>query len=312
MMSASDLTDLQVFIELVPSPVIVKNRDHRLIMVNNLACELFQRSREVLIARFAEDLFTPDEVQAFHEADDRVFSTGAIDESEEPLTDAYGNVRYLITRKQRINVNDIDYLIAVLTDVTAYREAEEHARNLSLHDPLTGLPNRILFWNRIEDAVLRSSGSNALMLIDLDNFKAINDNYGHATGDNLIIDFSDRLLALTRPTDTVARIGGDEFAILLTDISDNSVVGSICEQIIHEASDLPSLMGKDAHIGASIGVVPPGCGLVDQAEMLRRADVALYQAKRDGRGCWRAYTEEFDHALLNHRSESAATILAGE
>ncbi|WP_375396065.1 diguanylate cyclase domain-containing protein [uncultured Sphingomonas sp.] len=302
------MTDLQAFIELMPSPVIVKNDDHRIVLVNDHACELFQQSRELLTVEHAENLFAPAETRVFHDADDRVFASGAIDEREERLTDARGSVRYLITRKQRITIGGVAHLIAVMTDVTAYREAEARSRHLALHDALTGLPNRILFWERIERAVSRNPGKNALLFIDLDNFKAVNDNYGHATGDALIRGFVDRLSYITRSSDTVARIGGDEFAILLTELSDNSVVGAVCARIIEEAAQLSMPLGNDVRIGASIGVVLPGCGLADQAEMLRRADVALYQAKRDGRGCWRAYMEEFDAAMHDRRAKHAGHL----
>lgn len=303
MMLSSDVTDLQAFIELMPTPVIVKNYNHRIILVNELACELFQRSRQILTAQGAGDLFARAEARGFHEADDRVFAHGAIDETEERLTDARGKVRYLITSKQRISIKNIDYLIAVLTDVTAYREAEAHSRHLALHDALTGLPNRALFWKRIEIAVSENPGKNALLFIDLDNFKFVNDTYGHAIGDELIKDFVDRLSHIIRPTDTVARIGGDEFAVLLTYLTDNAVIEEICARIILDTSQLTVRSGRNAQIGSSIGVVMPGCGLDDQAEMLRRADVALYQAKRDGRGRWRAYTEELNRAMAESRSE---------
>ena len=311
MVPSGDMNNLQSFIELMPSPVIVKDDEHRIVMVNALACDLFQRSREMLTIARVGELFDPAEARVFHEADDRVFASGAIDETEERLTDTRGSVRYLITRKQRIGVDGVDYLIAVLTDVTAYCEAEARSLHLALHDALTGLPNRVLFWKRIEGAVLRSPGRNALLFIDLDNFKAINDNYGHAMGDDLIKGFVDRLSAMTRSTDTVARIGGDEFAVLLTELPDDSVVEVMCSQIIKEAAQLASLSASDAQIGASIGVVLPGCGLADQAEILRRADVALYQAKRDGRGCWRAYTEELDLEMRHRRTNIAGSWAAG-
>jgi diguanylate cyclase (GGDEF)-like protein/PAS domain S-box-containing protein len=298
MKGVKNLDDLQSIIDVIPSPVFVKDRKHQIVLLNSAACSLFGHPREVLLTVPDWALFPPDQVQVFHDADNRVFDGAAEDESEEEVTDATGSVRSVITRKRSINLAGADYLVGVVTDVTARREAEAQNKYLAFHDVLTGLPNRVLLNERIEDALSRMdrrTGGAALMYIDLDRFKGINDEYGHQAGDKLIRGFAVRLTEIVRACDTVARLGGDEFAILLPTLDAGMDPAEICRRIIEVAADAFLVDGKELFVGASIGIAFAHTGDVGQIELQRQADVALYQAKREGRGCWREYSEELDH-----------------
>ena len=309
MKKIDSIEDLQGIIDVIPNPVFVKSRDHRIVLLNASACDLFGHEREVILASSDFDLFPFEEVQAFCEADDRVFNTGEIDETEETVTDASGVVRIVVTRKQRITLGGEDFLVGVATDLTAYREAEAHNRYLAFHDTLTGLPNRALLNERIDRALSEggSRGACALIYIDLDRFKEVNDTFGHPTGDQLLRQFAARLSGIVRATDTVARLGGDEFAILLQDAlgGPNDSHVDICNRIIAAAIlPFPFETGT-AHINASVGLAEIWDGAMptplSRQELHRRADMALYQAKAEGRGCYRTFTDALDQRLRERR-----------
>jgi len=303
MKNVTSLDHLQSIIDVIPSPVFVKNRKHDIVLLNNAACALFGHSRDILLTTKDSELFPAEQVRAFREADERVFAGDQYDESEEDVTDGSGSVRNVITRKQAIRLGGDEFLVAVVTDVTARRQAETHNRYLAFHDHLTGLPNRALLNERIDQALARAGL--ALIYIDLDRFKEVNDEHGHQSGDGLIRAFSSRLTRIVREFDTVARLGGDEFAILLPAVNGAPDPAKVCRRVIEAASKAFSIDGKTLYVGASIGIAFAGAGYIGQVELQRRADVALYQAKREGRGCWRAFTEELDEGARARRTLEA-------
>ncbi|HYI38909.1 MAG TPA: EAL domain-containing protein [Allosphingosinicella sp.] len=287
---------LQAIFDVIPSPVFVKDRSHQFVLLNNAACALFGHPREILLAALDSDLFPAGQVKAFREADNRVFD-GAEDESEEEVTDAWGAVRSVITRKRAIRFRGRQFLVGVVTDVTARREAEAQTRFLAFHDALTGLPNRSLLKERIDQLLLLPTGGEArglaLMYIDLDRFKEVNDDYGHPSGDALLRTFAARLTGIVRPCDTVARLGGDEFAILLAGTNDTFRPADVCQRAVEAASEPFLVDGQQLFVSASIGIAF-ATGHIGQIELQRQADVALYHAKREGRSCWRAYDADLE------------------
>jgi len=170
-------------------------------------------------------------------------------------------------------------------DVSERKVLEEQLRKLAFHDPLTLLANRSLFWNRVEHALAlahRSQQRVAVMFLDLDNFKNVNDSLGHDAGDRLLQAAAQRLVMATRPSDTVARLGGDEFAILLEGIRSETDVERIAA-LITAAFNKPLLLdGRDLDTSASIGVACSQAG-DDAEQLLRNADIAMYNAKACGK-----------------------------
>jgi diguanylate cyclase (GGDEF)-like protein/PAS domain S-box-containing protein len=170
-------------------------------------------------------------------------------------------------------------------DVSERKALEEQLRQLAFHDPLTLLANRSLFRNRVQHALTltqRSRQRVAVMFLDLDNFKNVNDSLGHDAGDRLLQAAAQRLVKSTRPSDTVARLGGDEFAILLEGINDATDVEGIAATITRSFDEPLQLDGSDTYIAASIGVAfsQPGD---DTEQLLRNADIAMYSAKAAGK-----------------------------
>jgi diguanylate cyclase (GGDEF)-like protein/PAS domain S-box-containing protein len=193
--------------------------------------------------------------------------------------------------------------VATYEDVTERRHAEAQIVFMARHDTLTRLPNRVLLNERIEQAVTqlgRGSGL-AVLCVDLDNFKQVNDTLGHPVGDTLLVAVSERLQACVREVDTVARLGGDEFAIVQCGIGAPEDAALLARRIVETLSAPYEIDGHQVMVGASLGIsVAPGDGVTCE-RLLKNADVALYRAKSDGRGTWRFFEPEMDARLQARR-----------
>lgn len=191
-----------------------------------------------------------------------------------------------------------------IEDVTVRRAAEAQAEEMARHDPLTGLPNRLLLRERLQEALgrlHRMGEACAVLLIDLDRFKPINDTLGHPMGDALLKKVADRLRSTVRPTDTVARIGGDEFVILQAGIRGASDTQALARRIVDLVGRTYMVEGQLLSIGASVGVaLVPNDG-DDADRILKNADLALYRSKLDGRGTYRFFEPEMDARMQARR-----------
>ncbi|NGP16497.1 putative bifunctional diguanylate cyclase/phosphodiesterase [Devosia aurantiaca] len=183
---------------------------------------------------------------------------------------------------------------------TKLEATEAKASYLAFHDPLTGIPNRALFEDRLDQALanMRRTGSMvALHYIDLDRFKHINDTLGHPAGDELIRTASKRLAALVDEVDTVARLGGDEFAIIQFQPHDVAAAEGLSQRVVESLSAPVPIAGVEALVGASVGVIVTADASADAADLMRQADIALYQAKDNGRGRYQLFAGEMDEAV---------------
>ncbi len=194
--------------------------------------------------------------------------------------------------------------VAAVRDTTERRRAEEHIRYLAHHDGLTGLPNRALFRDRLEQALAaarRDGHVVAVLCLDLDRFKEVNDLYGHANGDELLRQAGMRLRAELRQSDTLARLGGDEFAIVQPGIRDPAAAVLLAERLIATIADPFVTLGQETMIGVSVGIALFPQDGIDVESLLRGADLALYRAKSDGRGTCRTFEPEMDARLQERR-----------
>jgi len=195
------------------------------------------------------------------------------------------------------NNNSLHY-ICVFTDITAQKAAEKELRYLANYDHLTELPNRSLLLERIKHAMdysQRKSKSIALFFIDLDRFKQINDSLGHDYGDLLLKEVTSRLTQVLRVDDTIARIGGDEFVVLLESFRGNSQLAQIAQKIINAIEEPVCLNENMVSIGASIGIALYPEDASNSDELLRNADVAMYHAKQLGRNTFQFFTQRMNH-----------------
>jgi diguanylate cyclase (GGDEF)-like protein/PAS domain S-box-containing protein len=197
-----------------------------------------------------------------------------------------GSWRYLEhTVNNLLDDPDVRGIVVSSRDITERKVLEEQLRHQAFHDSLTDLPNRALFMDRLEHALVltsRRKRSIAVLFLDLNNFKLINDSLGHETGDQLLIAVAERLKACLRPEDTVARFGGDEFTILLEDIADESDAIHTAAQIAEELKTPFVLEEREVFTTPSIGIALGTSGKDRPEDLLRQADIAMYQAKNKG------------------------------
>ncbi|MBE2260072.1 MAG: PAS domain S-box protein [Candidatus Accumulibacter sp.] len=195
----------------------------------------------------------------------------------------------------------LTHYVGVFTDITELRKAHDQLDHQAHHDSLTGLPNRLLLGDRLHKALQRANRDGkglAVLFIDLDRFKNINDTLGHQVGDRVLCEVAKRLGRLMREADTVGRLGGDEFLILIEDIVDPSAVSHIADKILNVLQDSPVTVEQEFFVGASIGIsLFPEDG-DDGETLMRNADVAMYRAKERGRNAYEFFTQDLTRSSL--------------
>ncbi|MDY0163049.1 EAL domain-containing protein [Desulfobotulus sp.] len=192
-------------------------------------------------------------------------------------------------------------IFLVLEDISRRKRLEADLRHQASHDALTGLANRNLFASRLntllEDPQRRIKS--AVLFVDLDRFKAVNDTLGHSAGDHLLCEMARRFRDHVRPWDLVARMGGDEFALLVESVHHLQEVQDITRRILDAAARPFEVEGRSVHIGASIGIVHPLCGCEDAESVMRDADLAMYRAKAAGKGRFEVFHKEFHKSAVS-------------
>jgi diguanylate cyclase (GGDEF)-like protein len=208
---------------------------------------------------------------------------------------------FSIGKLMRKDAQSLELLNAAHLELKA-KEAQAH--HLAFHDPLTGLPNRAYFALMADQRSSREceAGLWAILLVDLDRFKQVNDSLGHLGGDQLIQHVGARLEGLLSPADVLARIGGDEFAILLGDRTDAQAIGLVAAAMVTALREPFEILGTSVFIGASIGVSWSSGQEGDRSEMMRMADIAMYRAKGEGRDGYRFFSEEMDESVRLRRA----------
>ena len=201
-------------------------------------------------------------------------------------------------------------LVLNTRDITERKQLEQQLAHQAFHDPLTKLPNRALFTDRLDHALARAHRQDrpvAVLFMDLDDFKTINDSLGHAVGDLLLYAVGARLRKHLRPVDTAARLGGDEFAVLIEELSHTADVIRIAERLQAAVRRPFQMNGKVLTVGASIGIAVSATGQENPAELLRNADIAMYRAKGHGKGRYEVF-EPAMHADMVARLEMEADL----
>ncbi len=203
----------------------------------------------------------------------------------------------------------VEHYVAVFLDDTRRKEQEEVIRRQANYDPLTGLPNRILFLDRLTAAISKAKRNRrilALLYIDLDRFKWVNDTLGHDAGDELLREAARRIGSSVRESDTVARIGGDEFTVILPEIANADDAELVARTILRELARPYLLGGTQAYIGGSIGITEFPSDAQNAAGLLKNADTAMYRAKEEGRNTFRFFTPEMNARAVERMSLESA------
>jgi diguanylate cyclase (GGDEF)-like protein/PAS domain S-box-containing protein len=267
-------------------------------------CRYASQSVARMLGRSEEDLFG-DRFLAFVHPDDQaaVRSTSAHAEPHElvfRVSNKFGELRQLEAHVTDLRSDrHIRGVVLNARDITERVQLQEELTRQAFHDGLTGLPNRALFRDRLDQALARSARSHellAVLLIDLDGFKQVNDSLGHDAGDQLLQRIARRFEEATRPSDTVARFGGDEFALLLEGVNEAQAV-SLARRLLYRLSEPVVIAGHQLALGASIGIVLHTGGEGDSEELVRHADLAMYAAKEAGRGRYEVFRYDMAREL---------------
>jgi diguanylate cyclase (GGDEF)-like protein/PAS domain S-box-containing protein len=259
-------------------------------------------AEDVVGARFDRLLEPGEEGRLLHLLADR--SVGAEPQVLEcALRHQDGSVRqFEILYTDLLDDENVRGIVLNGRDVSERKAFEEQLSHQAFHDPVTGLANRALFSERVRHAVSRARRDGdglAVLFMDLDDFKTVNDSLGHAAGDAVLLEVAKRLDACVRASDTAARFGGDEFAVLLEDVTSPQDAADTAERILESLSVPLCLDGKEIYIGSSLGIsVVGGDVIADADELIRNADAAMYIAKRDGKGGYRIFEPVMHEGVL--------------
>ncbi len=295
----SELTIFKKILDNTGEAVVITDLDGSIIEANEAMCRMTGYARDEVIGR-----------------NSRMFKSGRHTNDfyremwERLRTDSHWEWEIWDRRKdgsvypkwQTINVlhgeNGVPlHYIGVSTDISVIKEAEEKLNHLAYYDPLTGLPNRMLFSDRIEHEIAssrREGFSFAVLYLDLDRFKHVNDSLGHVAGDTLLVQASDRMKECVRESDTLCRIGGDEFGIVLQNLNREDGAGIVAQKLVNRLSQRFEINGNDVYIGVSLGIaIYPKDG-ADTDSLIRKADGALFIAKEEGKGLYRYASSEIE------------------
>ncbi len=258
--------------------------DGRVLEVNEAMARIFGYSREELLTIPAHTLYyTPEERQR---AMARLHDQRSLSNIELRMRRKDGSPVWILENMSLLESADGGVIEGTIIDITDRKAAQEQVEYQAYHDVLTGLPNRLLFRDRISVALARARRSRravAVMFLDLDQFKLINDTLGHTVGDGLLQAAAERLVRCVRADDTVARMGGDEFTILISDLSDARSAATVAQKVLESVSKPIEVDGHELYITTSIGIALfPEDGM-DTETLLKNADRAMYRAKEAGR-----------------------------
>ena len=304
---------LAVILDSIDSYIYIKDTDLRYQYVNHKVAELLGRPAEEILGRTDEAFFDRDVLQHIHDSDRQVLEQGrSLTLEEEDRRRDGGLLRSYLTVKQPLfDANGRIYaLCGISTDFTAHKQNQEKIHQLAFYDPLTHLPNRRLLLERAEHALAtyaRTRSDGALLFIDLDNFKVLNDTLGHAQGDVLLKQVADRLGRELRDNDTLARWGGDEFVLLMENLGENYETSNrdvevVARKLLQSFKQPFHLDSHIYNITTSIGAAMLSDAVDGIDDLLKRADLAMYEAKSRGRNLFKFFNPSLQ-ATLAARAE---------
>ena len=288
--TANGKSMLEQIIDTTPILINATDRNGKFLFMNSYQSAMFGVEPELLVGRPISEMLDPQLAERELRRNALILESGQSIPNYEEVFDSDGIELTFHCNKSPLR-NKEGQIIGVLTsalDITARKFAEEHRAHLALHDMLTGLPNRALLAENMRHAIeecATTESKAALLLVDLDRFKVINDTRGHQTGDMLLRQVAERINGALGANELAARIGGDEFALILRNIESMEDVSHRCQALLTQIGRPYSLGGVDQLIGASIGIaiIPDDGNSPD--ELLRVADLAMYEAKSNGRNC---------------------------
>ncbi|WP_458735266.1 EAL domain-containing protein [Zobellella taiwanensis] len=304
------------------SYIYMKDTDSRYIYANRATLELFGCTAATLAGSRDEQFFPLDTARRLRQIDARVFAGEQTREEVESIGKDGRRTVFLEIKtpiydepEQQVVVG----LLGISTDITPLKTHEQQLEQLAHYDALTNLPNRILLADRLHQAMLqarRHHQSLAVVYLDLDGFKAVNDHYGHAAGDKLLMTVAARMKEVIREGDTLCRLGGDEFVAILLDLNDVDASKPLLNRLLQAAARPVPLGRHRLQVSASLGVTfYPQAEELEPEQLLRQADQAMYQAKLAGKHRYHLFDAEQDRTLRSHHESLEhlrAALHAGE
>jgi diguanylate cyclase (GGDEF)-like protein/PAS domain S-box-containing protein len=294
---------LEAFLEHIPDNVYFKDRDSRFVCISRAMADYFGLANPAqAVGKTDTDIFSSGHAdQAFADEQEIIRTGQAKAGIEEKETWPDGHETWVLTTK--VPLKDLHGKIigtmGISHNITDRKQAELRIRYMALHDALTGLPNRILLEDRIAQAIAlarRNQKSVAVLMLDLDRFKNVNDSFGHYAGDRLLEAVSKRLQASLRDSDILARLGGDEFVIGVPMVADNQGIETVAQKVLSTLSEPFRIEGHELQISASIGISMYPSDGENSHDLLQFADAAMYEAKKNRRGIYCFYTPELTEA----------------
>ena len=298
---------LDTVIENVPAMLFVKEAsEHRYILMNRAGEELLGIPSEELIGKSDYDFMAKEEADSFFVRDQEVLRADRLQiVEEEKIQTRHNGVRDVVTKRLAVDSEDgkSKYLLGVAEDITDRKRAVERIAHLANHDALTDLPNRPAFAERLNFTLERAASASekfAVLCLDLDRFKDVNDVFGHAAGDALLGEMSKRLAAAAGGA-FLARVGGDEFTLIVDGPQPDAAI-ALADRLMETVVDDFQFEGHRFRIGLSVGMAFFPSDGADATTLLSNADAALYRAKADGRGVFRMFEADMDKRLRERRA----------
>ncbi len=284
----------KLFMKNLPAGAFIKDQDHNIIFSNQYLNDFF--GVDTLVGKNVSELLPPEVYASLVEKNDLILSHGMYT-TEEKLIDKDGNEKYFQAHRFLIHKDGKKLIAGIFADITDQKQTQNKLNILAHYDLLTNLPNRALFQDTLTKKISKAKRNKtrfALMFIDLDNFKMINDTLGHDYGDLLLIEVAKRLTSILREEDLVARLGGDEFTVILDDIKDTAYPSIVAQKIIDSLSQPVKLKDEMGYIGASVGIAIYPDDATNKEDLIKNADMAMYSAKQSGKNVYRYFTEDMN------------------
>lgn len=294
--AAAPIEAMVPLLDAIPFPIFLRDERYHYVACNRAFCGLLGKEASSLVGRYASELAAGWIERRPHREGRDVLACGFCDPLEVSIVDGQGVRRNVVFTEEDLPGHP-GVVVGSILDITACKEAEAELSYQANHDALTGLPNRKAFHQRLDQTLAgakRSGRPVAVVFLDLDGFKSVNDTVGHAGGDALLRQAAVRLRHCLRDGDMVARLGGDEFTLILTGCGSREAVIRVADRISMEMQQPFAIDGRRLVVGASMGIALfPEHGETSN-ELLQRADTALYRAKVAGRSCYRLYDPAMD------------------